>query len=38
VAQILGAPRPVHIPTALDEAIRAKFPVRLPAENMGAIE
>ena len=38
VAQILSAPRPVHIPTALDEAIRAQFPVRLPAENMGVIE
>ena len=35
VAQILAAPRPEHIAPALDESIRRRFPVRLPAEVMG---
>jgi|TARA_B100000959_G_scaffold202904_1_gene212460 trimethylamine--corrinoid protein Co-methyltransferase len=36
VAQILAAPRPVHLSTTIDEAIRARFPVRLATKNMGA--
>ena len=34
VASILATHFPSHIPSAIDEAIRANFPVRLPREAM----
>ena len=35
VAEILSGPRPQHLSMELDEAIRAKFPVRLSRKKMG---
>lgn len=34
VRELLATHYPVHIPEAIDAAIRARFPVRLPRENM----